>query len=177
VNRRIFLLAFSTSAAFLAPRSPFANMDTSELISKGWSKSELAKILADFDSKYRRRLNGGLRYRINDMGPDEFDVHFPNGLPPPFLAWLVNYVQYPEGFALDRRSISVLGRVTLTSAYPLPSTDYMGARARIYVPSNDRDFDLVYVAVDSKFFRQSFTDDKWKPEEDGRVPEGVKALW
>jgi hypothetical protein len=177
MRRRVFFAALIASAGLLGLAASFASADTSELVSKGWSKPELVKILTDFEALYRGRLSEQFSYRMSTIGSDEFDVHFPGGIPHPLLAWLVNYVQYPKGFNLGGREISVLGRVTLTTAYPIPSADYVGTRARIYVPSNDRDFDLVYVAVGSEYFRQSFTNDRWEREADGRVPERVKALW
>ncbi|HXS28976.1 MAG TPA: hypothetical protein VN730_15030, partial [Steroidobacteraceae bacterium] len=138
---------------------------------------ELRTILAQFEAIYKGRLGSQFAYRIDSLGVDGFDVHFPAGIQHPFLAYLVNYVQYPKGFDLRGRQIAALGRVTLTAAYPIPSSNYIGMRAHIYVPSGDRDFDLVYVAVGSEFFRQSFTFDTWRRETDGRVPAPVKALW
>jgi hypothetical protein len=70
-----------------------------------------------------------------------------------------------------------LGRVTLTAQFPLPRQDYVGQKARIYVPSNDHKYDLVYVAAGSDFFEQSFTSMKWRPVQESRIPDGVARLW
>jgi hypothetical protein len=89
----------------------------------------------------------------------------------------VNYLQYPEDVDLSTHELAVLGRVTLTADFPLPREDYIGQRARIYVPANDRQYDLVYIALGTESFEQSFRQMHWKQVDDGRIPEGVKELW
>ena len=90
---------------------------------------------------------------------------------------MVNYLQYPTGFDYAGRQIAVVSHVTLTAAFPTPSDAYVGQKARIYVPTNDRDFDQVYFSVGPEYFQQSFTDMAWKPVADGRVPDAVRAVW
>src|ERR1700722_18799363 len=135
--------------------------DTTELFAKGWTRSEVSKILADFQAAYGARLGPQFSFTITRVSDDEFHIHFPAGISPPYLAYLVNYVQYPKGVQPSSRSIAVLARVTLSPQYPVPNSSYVGKRARIYVPSDDHEFDLVYIAVDSEVFQQSFTNDKW----------------
>jgi hypothetical protein len=179
MRRRVLFALLLTGLGALGTLVPGCALarDTTELISKGWSKAELVKILDDFESMYHGRLGVGFHYLVTPLTPDQFDIHFPAGIAHPFFAYLVNYVQYPKGFDLTGRQVAVLGRVTLTAAYPIPSSDYAGMRARIYVPADDQEHDLVYVAVGQEFFRQQFTYDLWDRKTDGRVPVAVKALW
>ncbi len=171
----VSLLRIRSSRAAEPPFTPNPANDT-YIICRGWSRGELEKILADFRGIYAGRL-GTSNFETQRTGAKDFKITFPNDIPPTFLSFLVNYLQYPRDFDLSTRNIAVLASVKLTAAFPLPSGTYLGQRARIYVPSDDRQYDLVYVAVGSEYFEQRFTNMTWKPAKDGRVPDGVKALW
>lgn len=142
----------------------------------GWNGKELTKILGDFTRIYQERLTAGHPFRV-DAQTDRIDIRFPHDIQPDLLSFLVNYLQYPKGFDLAARHIAAVGTVTLTDAFPLPSSNFVGRKARIYVPSNDRDYDKVYVAVDSEYFEQSFRDMSWKAAADPRIPDDVRKLW
>lgn len=144
---------------------------------RGWSQAELKKILADFRSVYEGRLGPSGNFKTQRVSADEFRITFPNDIPPTLLSFLVNYLQYPRDFDLSTHNIAVLAVVKLTAAFPVPSAAYVGQTARIYVPANDRQYDLVYVAVGSEYFEQLFTNMAWRPAKEGRIPANVKALW
>ena len=146
------------------------------VVCRGWDETELSEILADFIRMYRDRLPSEHPFSIGHEG-DQFRIRFPGDIPPTMLSFLINYLEYPKDFDLTKRDIVVVGLVTLTDAFPLPSSDYAGRKAHIYVPSNDRQYDEVYVAVGSQYFEQSFTNMVWKPTPDGRVPDEVRRLW
>jgi hypothetical protein len=137
----------------------------------------LEKILRGFTRTYKDQLGPSWCFRMEPLSSDGFRITFPNDIAPDSLSFLVNYLRYPEDLDLATHDVAVLGRVTLTPQFPLPRQDYIGQKARIYVPSNDQQYDLVYVAVGSDYFEQSFTKLRWKPVQDSRVPDGVARLW
>ena len=148
-----------------------------DVICKGWELSEPEKILADFSGLYADEFSTPKPFQTTRLKANQFRIAFPNDIAPSLLSFLVNYIQYPKGIDLAGRQVAAVAHVTLTKAFPLPADTYLGKRARVYVPADYQDFDLVYVAVGSEFFRQSFTNLAWKPTEDGRIPKEVKALW
>jgi len=154
--------------------SPNPANDT-DVTCKGLELSQLERILADFSRSYADDLAPGEPFRITPLKAHQFRITFPSDIEPSLLSFLVNYIHYPK--SLDLTNVVVVAHVTLTSAFPLPRKALLGEKARVYVPSDDQDFDLVYVAVGSEYFRQSFTNMVWKPVDDGRIPAGVKALW
>jgi hypothetical protein len=146
------------------------------VVCRGWDETELTRILADFARSYQDRLPSAEPFRVEREG-DRFRIRFPTDIPPPMLSFLINYLQYPRDFDLTNRDIAAVGIVTLTDAFPLPSSDYIGKKAHIYVPSNDRRYDEVFVAVASEYFEQRFTNLRWKPVTNGRIPDQVSKLW
>ena len=162
------------ATAAIAPFTPNPSNDT-VVICKGWDEVELTKILADFARMYKEQLPVAQPFRVEHQR-GEFRIRFPADIEPTLLSCLVNYLQYPKGFDLPSHHILVVGIVTLTTAFPLPREDYVGKKARIYVPSNDQRYDEVYVAVGSEYFRQPFTNMAWKASSDGRIPDGIEAL-
>ena len=157
------------------PFTPNPGNDT-VVMCTGWDEQELSKILSDFTRMYQDRLSAGHPFRV-ESHTDQLEIRFPHDIQPTVLSFLVNYLQYPKGFDLAGRHIAAVGTVTLTDAFPLPSGDYVGKKARIYVPSNDREYDEVYVAVGSEYFEQSFTNMVWKITTDPRIPDDVRKLW
>jgi len=170
------LQRYRASAAKEQAYTPNPANDT-EIICAGWDAAELGKILEDFTRTYADRLGASARFRTERLSNKEYRITFPNDIAPTLLSFLVNYLQYPKGFDLATHQIAVVAHVTLTSAFPTPREGYVGQKARIYIPSNDRDYDLVYFAVGSDYFEQSFTDMAWRSVGDGRVPDAVRALW
>jgi hypothetical protein len=146
------------------------------VVCRGWDETELTKILADFTRTYQDRLPSAEPFRV-ERARDQFQIRFPGDIPPPLLSYLINYLQYPKDFDLTNRDIAAVGIVTLTDAFQLPSSNYVGKKAHIYVPSNDRRYDEVYLAVGSEYFEQPFTNLRWKPVTDGCIPGQVSKLW
>jgi hypothetical protein len=168
--------ARSTAGDGEGPFTPNSDNDTEVLVT-GWSDSELARILSDYRAMYSERLGPKFMIRTQRSDSGASRISFPNDIPPDLLSFLVNYLQYPRDFDLSKHTIAVLARTTLTRAFPVPSQEYVGQKARIYVPESDHEYDLVYVAVGSKFFQQSFTDGLWKLVPNGRIPAKVQPLW
>ena len=158
------------------PYTPNLSNDT-VILSQGWSDEELGRILSGFRSTYRSGLGPVFSLNTHALTESEMRISFPHDISPRLLALLVNYLQYPPGLNAAGRSIAVLGKVTLTSAYPLPNPAYAGKPARVYVPSNDQRRDVVYFAVNGEFFEESLADGSARTVSDGRIPPGVQSLW
>jgi hypothetical protein len=162
-----------------AGRTAFAPnpANDTEILCTGWDEGELEKILRGFTRAYKDQLGPSWVFRTEALSSDGFRVTFPSDIAPDSLSFLVNYLQYPEDLDFATHDAAVLGRVTLTQQFPLPRQEFVGKKARIYVPSNDREYDLVSVAVGSDYFERSFTKLEWKPVLAGRIPDGVARLW
>ena len=91
--------------------------------------------------------------------------------------FLVNYIDYPEGFDRTHRTLSVLGSLTLSQRTGLPPDTRGGEIASVYMPANDRDYDLAYLRrANGQTYRIPFTNMAWEPVSDPRLPQGVQAL-
>jgi hypothetical protein len=165
-----------TRAAQATDFTPNTSNDT-EVISRGWSDEEVAQILADFRTKHRHELGPIFSFQTHSTTANEVRITFPYDIQPMLLAMLVSYLQYPEKLEAPSHPIAVLGHVTLTSAFALPSPSYAGRRARIYVPVNDTGHDVICVAVDATFYEQSLKNGEWIQVTDGRIPPAVQQLW
>ena len=168
-NRRLFY-----SCAGQPPVQPFvANPKNDKaLVVHGWGIDELQKILGQFKTKYEIQ---NAKHLIRSEG-DKLQVVFPEDLKPDLFCFLVNYVQYPEGFDLKHRSITSAGTATLSLDFGLPSTTLVGKKAVFYIPTNDREYDLVYLEVDGQAYEHSFAGRCWRPMRDARMPEAVGEL-
>lgn len=145
------------------------------VLRKGWSERELQTILHDFSSQYE--LGSSLKEQVTPRPDGSFKVSFPAGIAPDMFAFLVNYVRYPRDFELRGRQILVVGRVTLAGPFAPPVPDVAGRNAVFYVPTNDTEYDLIFVKTDDgRAFEVSFTDMRWKPVRDPRLPEGADRL-
>ena len=139
----------------------------------GWSTDELEKILGDFASKYKD-LFPHLKHVVFVSGGTH-KVSLPADLPPDLLSFLVNYIHYPENFDLRGRTIAVVGIATLTRDFNAPAAE-IGMKANFYIPSNDKDHDLVYIQVGAHTYEQSFTTMQWKRVAQPRMSKEAKAL-
>ena len=142
---------------------------------RGWLRPELDHILTDFLNGYD--LRAALVVNVNAVSNDVLVITFPQGIASDKLIFLVNYIQYPKHFNLEKRKIGVVGRVLLTAAFGIPDPTFTGQRATIYIPADDTEYDLVYAKVESKgVYKIQFTDMDWKPVHDARVPTTIEGL-
>jgi hypothetical protein len=140
----------------------------------GWDQSELDRILGDFSQQYGLPANS---FKIERGDSRKFRISFPHDIEPKLLLFLVNYLEYPNGFDLKSHSIAAVAHVVLTAAFGVSDPTLIGNRARIYVPSNDVDHDLVYAQVQrGRSFRISFTDMIWQEVDDARLPLSIRSL-
>jgi hypothetical protein len=121
--------------------------NTISVVVHGWTGAELERILGDFRLSYG--LPEALEWKVTAGSDGRFAITFPSDIEPRFLFFLVNYIQYPKGFALSNRTIGMLSRATLTPAFGFADSTLVRKRAVIYVPSNDSEYDLVYAKIEN----------------------------
>ena len=143
------------------------------LLVSGWSAEDLTKILDDFASKYKEALPNFRHVVLSDG--KTLRVSLPNDLSPDLLSFLVNYVHYPEDFDLKHKKIVAVGVATLTQEFDAPSSE-LGKKAYIYIPSEDSEYDLVYLRVGDHTYSQSFTTMRWERVDAPRLSAATRAL-
>jgi hypothetical protein len=161
-RRRLFDTCPQSTTAQYVPNP----QNDKTLIVYGWSSDEIKKILSDFAATYKVQ---GFKYLLRTED-QPLRVVFPDDIESALFSFLVNYVQYPIGFDFKHRSIVSTGTVTLTPDFGLPSLALSGKRALFYVPTNDNEYDLVYVRVGENTYENSFAGNCWQPKEDARMP-------
>lgn len=152
-------------------------MNDKELLVRGWDQKAIETILRDFKKLYEEHPGSGFAVAIETRPDGAVRVTFPVDVAPDLFPFLVNYVQYPKGFDLRGRLLTVVGRTTLSRAFSLPDPALEGQKASIYVPADDREHDEVYVRTDAgQTFVNSFAASRWKPVRDARLPDGFERL-
>ena len=153
---------------------PDVRNDTSLTI-KGWSKSELKQILADFSRNYE--LPDASMFNVEAKEGDLLRVSFPQDIEPRLFLFLINYLNYPNNFDLTQKNIRVVGRVRLTSGYAVNDPTILGTTVIVYVPAEDMAFDEVYARdVNGQSYRISFTDLQWRRTEEARMPSKLNGI-
>jgi hypothetical protein len=139
------------------------------VIVSGWSNQELKQILSDFADVH------DFEFQVcADKGASR--ITFPHDIPVQQFSFLINCLQYPKNFDLKTRSISVVGKALVTSAFHPPNKNLIGQRAVFYIPTNDQSYDLVYVRVGEETFENSFAARHWKKVTDSRMPAGIELI-
>jgi len=142
---------------------------------RGWERPELDKMLSYLREAYEVPVSSP--WIVTARSDDVFVISFPNDIFPRLLYFLVNYLQYPKEFDAKNRHIGVLGRIVLTTACGIPEDRLVGKNAEVYVPANDKDFDLVYLRTeDGEAYAIPFTDLIWKRAQEARRPQTIDGL-
>jgi hypothetical protein len=140
----------------------------------GWREDELNKILAYFRGVYGLPPSALV---VTKHGDNFFQISFPDDIEPRIYFFLVNYIRYPKGFDLQNRRIGVLGRARLSPAFGIHDSSLNGIMAKIYVPANDKEFDNVYVQLESgKTFKIPFTRLIWESVDNPKMPNEIRDL-
>ena len=147
-----------------------------EVIVSGWTSEELSGILTDFADAYYGRLGHDFDYAVCPDDKGSIHVTFPHDIPALQFSFLINYVQYPKNHDLKAHSISVVGKALIAPDFHPPSKSLVGQKAIFYIPSDDQDYDLVYVRVGDETYENSFAARHWKRVEDSRIPPGVEII-
>ncbi len=150
------------------------NQHQKEIIVSGWTDEELSNILTDFADAYGDDLGKKFEFEVCSRDGGTTRITFPHDIPAKHFSFLVNYLNYPKNYDLKTRSISVTGNAILSNAFHLPDKKLIGKKATFYVPSNDKDYDLVYIQVSDETFQNSFAGLHWNTVENPRIPAGIK---
>lgn len=146
------------------------------LLTRGWTTQELNKIIDDFVALYGTQVPADFATEVHADPTGALRAVFPHDVPGDLFIFLVNYVRYPRGIDLKGRAVYVAGRATLTSGFGAPH-DALGQKAILYVPTNDTDYDVVYVrTVTGMVYEDSFASDTWKRVDNPRLPPEVETL-
>lgn len=143
------------------------------IVVKGWSDEELKSILTDFGDAYEEALGDKFEFEICSFEHGATRTTFPHDIHFNEFCYLVNYLNYPKDYDLKTHSISVAGKVTLSSNFQPAHTGFIGKKAVFYVPEDDQLYDLVYVHVENETFQIRFTNMHWEKVDEPRVPAGI----
>jgi len=155
--------------------SNFAISDK-ELFVRGWSDAEVRQIVGDFQQMYRDRLPSNFSTEVHAREGGVLRVTFPSDIKPEFFCWLINYFQYPRNFDFKSRTILVAGRATISSDFLTTDQSLIGKRIMFYIPTDDKDYDVVFAQVEGQSYEYPFTSERWRGEQEPRLPVGVSDL-
>ena len=152
-------------------KTPHASGRQASVAVRGWARAELQRIIVDFSSRYDVP-ESAIELDARTDGVSTLIV--PGEITPETLCFLVNYLNYPNGFDLTGRSIGVSARTALPRGFGPP--DLVGKRALIYVPSDDAEYDQVYVQCADKSYQVRLADFRWQVTVDARMPTTITGL-
>lgn len=145
------------------------------IVVSGWTQVELQGIIADFIAGNPAALQ--TRIEVEEIGPALFKLTFPSDIGFGEFGILVNYLNYPLNLALANRSILAVARATLSSDFHNIPESLAGIRAIIYVPENDRDYDVVYLQTETGVtLMNSFSEGVWRTVNEARLSDEVRLL-
>ena len=147
-----------------------------EVIVSGWTSEELSGILTAFADAYYGRLGHDFDYAIYPDDKGSTRVTFPHDIPATQFSFLVNYLRYPKNYDLKTHSISVVGKAIISPEFYPPDKSIVGQKAIFYIPSDDQNYDLVYIRVGDETFENSFAARRWKKVADARIPSGLEII-
>ncbi len=157
------------------PAGNFAISDK-QLIVRGWSDTELRKIIGDFQQLYQDRLPPTFSTEVHAGDSGVLRITFPTDINPEFYCWLINYFQYPKSFDSKSRKILVAGRATISSDFLPANQSLIGKHITFYIPTNDKDYDVVFAQVEGQSYEYPFTSERWQRVQEPRLPVGVSDL-
>ena len=140
----------------------------------GWTSEELSGILTDFAELYDADLGCDFDFQVCSHDNACSLITFPHNIPAEQFSFFINYLQYPKNYDLKARSISVVGKALLSPDFHLPDKNLVGKKGVFYIPSNDKDYDVVYVRIGNETYANSFAARHWKKITDSRIPSGVE---
>jgi hypothetical protein len=169
------IFSFLFGADNKQPMGDFAISDK-ELLVRGWSEAEFGKIIGDFQQIYHDRFPQSFSTEVHARDNGILRVTFPSDIAPAFFCWLINYVQYPKDFDLKSRTILVSGRATMSSDFLPSDQTLIGKRIMFYIPTDDRDYDVVFAQVDGQSYKYPFSSERWQRVQEPRIPVGASEL-
>lgn len=147
-----------------------APIDRGQVFVWGWTEADLRIILSDFAELYDLDPDT-LRIRHEDA--DWLLIVWARPISARDVQFLVNYLHYPNGFDLDLVDPCAAAIVPIVAGNGPPGV-LQGVLAKLYVPTDDRDFDCVYAMIEEgDAYRISFTDHAWVLAAEPRMNELV----
>lgn len=143
---------------------------------RGWGDPELQQIMGNFEKLYRDRLPSNFSTEVHAIDGGVFRITFPTDIDSQIFCYFINYIQYPEGFDLKSRTILVAGKATIKSDFLPSKQSLIGKPITLYIPSNDKTFDVVFGEVDGQSYEYSFACQPWRRVQDPRLPVGINEL-
>jgi hypothetical protein len=158
-----------------SPFTPNPDNDKSILI-QGWNEDELRQILADFVEE-DISIFAAFRIELEQRLGNSFALTFPEDVHPSEFLSLINYLAYPINFDPAGRCITVAGKTTLNSDFDGLPKSIEGAKAILYLPENDEDYDVVYLQTESgASFAKSFDEGVWRRTREARLSSAARLL-
>ncbi len=151
-------------------------VDDKELLVSGWNETELKQIIGNFAQRYQDRLPGNFSTEVRPSDGGILRITFPAGIESRFFCWLVNYVRYPKDFDLKSRKILVAGKATIGSDFLPSDRSLIGKRITFYIPTDDKEYDVVFAKVDDQSYEFPFSSERWRPVQEPRLPVGISDL-
>lgn len=139
----------------------------------GLDDREIGEAIREFAKLYE--MPDGIQYEAQR----DFDVshiRFPSDLEPRLFEFLVNYLHYFKGDESDGSRVVASGVATLSREFNLPSPELAGRRAVFYIPTADRERDVLFVKVGERVFENSFAGLCWRPMKEPRMPPQVQKV-
>jgi hypothetical protein len=145
------------------------------IIVKGWGETELQRIVNGFFADGMSRVSD--RIEIQAVEENLFRLSFPDDISFSDFACLVNYLNYPANLEPTGRTIVAVGRSTMTEDFHGISEPMAGAKAIVYVPESDRDYDVVHLQTEmGTTLMNSFSEGVWRRVNEPRLPDEVTRL-
>lgn len=159
----------------LSPFTPDPNNDKVILI-QGWNEDELRRILDDFVAEDLSAF-AAFGIEIHERLGNSFELTFPEDIHPDEFLSLINYLAYPINLDLAGRSIVVAGRTTLNSDFDGLPKSLEGKKALLYLPENDKDYDVVFLQTESGLtLAKTLGEGAWRKVNDERLSSAVTSF-
>ncbi len=173
----IYFRGPSASSASAEPPSFTPNRENDKVVLvKGWDETEIKKIIRDFIEGYENDGYPGYTIEPQKQSENLYRLIFPQDIHPRLFMFLVNYVAYPFDLDLEKRSIVVGGKTTLSAGFEIDPA-LIGEKAMFYIPERDEERSVVYLRTESGVtLANSFREMEWKRVADPRLANEVQNL-
>jgi hypothetical protein len=167
----------SASSVSAKPPSFTPNPENDKVVLiKGWDETEIKKIIRDFVEAYEDDGYPGYTIEHHKQFENFYRLVFPQDIHPWLFMFLVNYVAYPFDLDLEKRSIVVGGKTTLSADFEIDPA-LVGKKSIFYIPEKDEERTVVYLQTESGVtLANSFSEMGWKRVDDPRLANEVKNL-
>ncbi|HXB58465.1 MAG TPA: hypothetical protein VNU95_02820 [Candidatus Acidoferrales bacterium] len=157
------------------PAAAFVISDE-ELLTLGWSETELKQIISDFHQLSIKELPANFSAQIQARGGGVLSANFSANIDGMIFCFLVNYVQYPKDFDLESRAILAAGKATIRADFLPSEQSLIGKRMLFYIPADDQQYDIVFAQVDGQSYEFPFSGTRWRLAKEPRLPAGINDL-